>query len=169
MKRLNIRKLLAALCLALALCASSTVVPPAGMTPFSTAQAAAKVKLNKTKATIYNGKTLQLKLNNAKGSVTWKSSNKKVATVSNKGKVTAKKAGTATITATNGKKKYTCKVTVKPSMEFLYNKPEYELTTLRNPGLVVRFNLYPDKTAKLKCKIDSTQIKYTLEHDTTYA
>ena len=38
--------------------------------------------------------------------ITWTSSNKKVATVSSKGKVTAKKAGTATITAktSNGKK-----------------------------------------------------------------
>ena len=41
------------------------------------------------------------------------SSNKKVATVTSKGKVTAKKKGTATITATVSGKKYTCKVTVK--------------------------------------------------------
>lgn len=48
--------------------------------------------------------------------VTFKSSNKKVATVTSKGKVTAKKAGKVTITATckdAGKKKATFKVTVK--------------------------------------------------------
>ena len=48
--------------------------------------------------------------------VTWKSSNTKVATVSSKGKVTTKKDGTVTITATAkdaGKKKATFKVTVK--------------------------------------------------------
>lgn len=43
----------------------------------------------------------------------WKTSNKKIATVGNDGKVTAKKPGTATITATIGGKKATCKVTVK--------------------------------------------------------
>ena len=48
--------------------------------------------------------------------VTFKSSNKKVATVTSKGKVTAKKAGKVTITATckdAGKKKATFKLTVK--------------------------------------------------------
>lgn len=42
----------------------------------------------------------------------WKSSNKKVVTVNNKGKITAKRKGTATITASIGKIKATCKVTV---------------------------------------------------------
>ena len=43
---------------------------------------------------------------------TWKSSNTKVATVSTTGEVTAVAKGTATITATVGDKKATCKVTV---------------------------------------------------------
>lgn len=54
--------------------------------------------------------------------VTWKSSNTKVATVSSKGKVTTKKDGTVTITATAkdaGKKKATFKVTVKKKPETL--------------------------------------------------
>lgn len=112
MKSMNIGKLLVALCLVLCL-----VVPgvlPAGLVPGVTAQAAGKaVKLNKTKATLYNGTSLQLKLSNAKGKVTWKSSNKKVASVTGKGKVKALTPGKATITATNGGKKYTCKITVK--------------------------------------------------------
>lgn len=45
--------------------------------------------------------------------VTFSSSNKKVATVSSGGKITAKKKGTATITVKCGKQKATCKVTVK--------------------------------------------------------
>ena len=47
-----------------------------------------------------------------KTKATWKSSNPKVATVSSKGKVTAKKKGTATIPAKVGKTTYKCKVTV---------------------------------------------------------
>lgn len=73
---------------------------------------AATVKLNKSKITLEVGKTTTLKITGTKKKPTWKSSNKKVATV-NGGKVTAKKKGTATIAATVGKKKYTCKVTVK--------------------------------------------------------
>lgn len=45
--------------------------------------------------------------------VTYKSSNKKVATVSSKGVITAKKKGTAKVTVKSGKKSFTIKVTVK--------------------------------------------------------
>jgi len=79
----------------------------------------AKVKLNKTKATLEKTKTLTLKPTFTPSlypdkSVTWKSSNTKVATVSSKGKVTGVKAGTATITCTSNATgaKATCKVTV---------------------------------------------------------
>ena len=76
-------------------------------------QAAAKVKLNRKKATITVGKSVTLKVKNAKKKVKWSTSNKKVATVNKKGKVTGKKAGKATITAKVGRQKYKCKVTVK--------------------------------------------------------
>lgn len=75
--------------------------------------AATKVKINKKTASIYVGKTVQLKITGTKKKVSWKSSNKKVATVTTKGKVKGIKKGTAKITATVSKKKYTCKVTVK--------------------------------------------------------
>lgn len=75
--------------------------------------AAAKMQLNKKSATIIKGKTIKLRVKNAKGKkVKWFSSKKKIATVK-KGKVTAKKAGTTTITAKVGKKKFRCKITVK--------------------------------------------------------
>ncbi len=67
---------------------------------------------NKT-LTLEEGQTKTLKVKGPKKSVTWKSSNKKIATVSNKGAVKAKKAGTATITAKCGKNSLKCKVTVK--------------------------------------------------------
>ena len=73
------------------------------------------INLNKTSAYLGKKESVTLKYTLSAGSsstVTWSSSNKNVATVSG-GKVTAKGAGTATITATtaNGKKA-TCKVTV---------------------------------------------------------
>ena len=49
----------------------------------------------------------------AKGKITYKSSNTKVATVDARGRITAKGKGTAQITITVGKVKKTCKVTVK--------------------------------------------------------
>ena len=70
-------------------------------------------KINMKKATLNVGQTLQLKVTGTKGKVKWTSSKKSVATVSSKGRVKAKKKGSATITAKIGKKKYTCKVTVK--------------------------------------------------------
>ena len=88
---------------------------------FSMSTQAAKKKpaLSKKKAVITVGKILTLKVKNIskKTKVTWKSKNKKIATVSKKGKVKAKKAGTTKITARfryQGKKYVkTCKVTVK--------------------------------------------------------
>lgn len=74
--------------------------------------AKSKVKLNITKATLSIGGSINLKLLNNKKKVTWKSSNKKVASVTKKGKVKAKKKGKASIVAKVGKKKYICKVTV---------------------------------------------------------
>lgn len=76
-------------------------------------QAASKVKINKTKTTMYVGTPKTLKVTGTTKKVTWKSSNKKIATVSAKGKVTPKKAGTVVITAKVSGKNYKCKVTVK--------------------------------------------------------
>ena len=79
------------------------------------AQAAgkAKIKLSKSKLTLYVGKTKTLKLKGTKKNPKWSSSKKSVATVTKKGKVKAKKKGSTVITAKLGKKKYKCKVTVK--------------------------------------------------------
>ena len=94
--------------LALVLVLSLSLLPET-----SISAAPKKVKLNKTKVTINVGKTVTLKLKNNKKTVKWSTSNKKVAIVTKKGKVTGKKAGKATITAKVGKKKYKCKVIVK--------------------------------------------------------
>ena len=74
---------------------------------------AAKVKINKKKATVYVGKTVQLKVTGTKKKVKWSSSNKKIAKVTKKGIVKGIKVGKAVITAKVGTKKYKCKVTIK--------------------------------------------------------
>ena len=74
---------------------------------------ASAAKLNKKSISLNVGKTYTLKASGTKGKITWTSSKKSVATVSSKGVVKAKKKGTAVITAKYGKKKLTCKVTVK--------------------------------------------------------
>jgi len=80
------------------------------------------VKLDKTEASVKTGKTVTLKAtvyptSLSDKSVTWKSSNTKVATVTSGGKVKGVKAGTVTITCTSVATGLTatCKVTVKAS------------------------------------------------------
>lgn len=79
-------------------------------------QAASKVKLNKESVTIAKSKSITLKLKGTKKKVKWSTNNKKVATVTQKGKVTGKKVGTAKIVARIGKKKYVCKIQVVKSV-----------------------------------------------------
>lgn len=73
----------------------------------------AAVKLSKKTAVILKGKTVTLKVKGTKKKAKWSTSNKSVATVNSKGKVSGKKAGIATITANIGGKKYSCKVTIE--------------------------------------------------------
>ena len=98
------------------------------------------VALNKTTLTLDTGKTSNLKAtvypsNAANKKCTWSSSNTSVATVDGNGKVTAKKAGTATITVkTSNGKTATCKVTV--------NLPTPQITGLANTtgGIKISWN-----------------------------
>ncbi len=99
---------------------------------FAAKKKAVKVKslsLNYAKKTLTVGKTLTLKAKikpkKAKGKIRWSSSNKKVATVSAKGKVKAVKKGTAKITAAvkGTKVKKVCKITVKAKPSVNTNGP----------------------------------------------
>lgn len=88
------------------------------MAPVPGAQAAKKVALDKKKLTITAGKTKKLKLKNNKKKVSWKVvSGKKCVKLKAKKKtgvtIVARKKGNAKVQAVVGKKKYTCKVTVK--------------------------------------------------------
>ncbi len=83
--------------------------------------------------TLSVGKTAKLKVKNYKGTVKWSSNKKKTATVSKKGVVTAKKKGTAVITAKAGKKKLKCKVTVKVAATKNIVTPEPVMTASTAP------------------------------------
>ena len=99
------------------LCVICTLVT---FTPVN-ANAATKVTLSNTKITLKLGNTKVLKLKNAKGKVTWKTSNAKVVSIKKKDAssitLVPKKQGKVTITAKNNKKTYSCKVNV-PKMKY---------------------------------------------------
>ncbi len=102
--------------------------------------AAAKVKISKTKATIKQGQTLQLKMKGTKKKAKWSSSKKSIATVNKKGKVTAKNPGKTVITAKIGKKKYKCKITVKKALIVKLNKTRVTLNVGESTQLIVSTN-----------------------------
>ena len=122
-----------------------------------------EVKLDKTAVSLKAGETAQLTAtvlpdNAADKTVTWTSSNEKVATVVN-GKITAVAAGTATITATAGGKSAACTVTVTkaaqnikdtkkyPSIPKDYAKIDPAVTTVNSDGtknMLIMFSISED-------------------------
>lgn len=74
---------------------------------------AAVVNLNQSKITLYVGRIYTLKVNGTKDKVKWTSKDKKIATVSDTGRVTGVRKGSTIVTATVGSKSYSCKVTVE--------------------------------------------------------
>ena len=89
---------------------------------------ASKKGMNVTSRTLDKGQKYTLKLKGVKGKAKWSSSKKSVVTVkaAKNGKsavITAKKTGSATITATIGKKKLVCVVKVKGTEAVVTPKP----------------------------------------------
>ncbi len=70
-------------------------------------------KLNKTAVTLKVSQTYQLKLSGTNQKITWKSSNSKIVTVNKTGKLFAKSAGNATITAQVNGIRFVCKVKIQ--------------------------------------------------------
>ena len=142
------------------------------------------ISLDKKTAVVKKGEVLTLQAKvmpdyAANKNVTWKSSNTKVATVDNKGKVTGKNAGKTTITVSsseNSSYQATCTITVPYNITYILNKgknnsgnPEYyynQNVTLKNPtrnGYIFK-GWYTDKKYKNKIKTISKDAKkdYTL-------
>lgn len=84
----------------------------ADTTAYPTASAAEKVALSKSTIYLNIDETADLKITGTTKKVTWTSSSKSIALVSNTGKVKACSYGKATITASVNNKKYKCKVIV---------------------------------------------------------
>lgn len=103
-------------------------IPDNHINPVVTVQAAS-VKLSKKTAVIQKGKSVKLKVIGAKKKVVWKSSNKKVASVSKSGNVIGKNKGLATITAKVGSKKLRCKVIIKEGKSYTGTSTMYGIKT----------------------------------------
>ena len=77
------------------------------------------VKLNRSEVIVPVGITVPLKVEGSSAKVKWKSSNKKVAVVSKKGKVKIRKTGKAVITAKVAGKTLKCKVKVVSNKKYV--------------------------------------------------
>ena len=128
------------------------------------------VKLNKTTATLFKGNKLTLSKTvtpaNSNQICTWSSSNTKIATVSD-GVVTAKAAGTATITVkTSNGKTATCKVTVKsnlptPSVSSLTNTTDGIKLAWKKVDGAYGYRIYQKTSNSWKRIKDTTATSYT--------
>lgn len=90
--------------------------------------------LSATKLTIARGQSKTLTLRGNTQAVKWSSNKTSVAVVSSKGVVTAKSAGTATITAAVGGRKYSCSVTVPQPVTGVAGNYEKLLAEIKKKG-----------------------------------
>ena len=90
--------------------------------------------INITKKVLLTGETYVLKTNLGK-KIKWKSSRPGVARVSRNGKITARKAGKAVITATSGKKNVSCTITVKDTVDVIVFAGQSNMTGNGNAAL----------------------------------
>ena len=158
MKTKKIRSFLAVCACVLA---TSMATPSEGITtPVSavTVQAATKraVSLKVTGKSVGVGQSVKLKATATKGAkLTYKSSNKSVATVSSKGIVTGKKPGSVKITVTAKKSKYK---TVKKTVTVKIVKGSQSITA-SNQSLVIGQSKNLGATAKTKLSYKSSNKK----------
>jgi hypothetical protein len=164
-------KLLKRMLIALLVACSVILVAPVVTPLFSDTYTveAASVKLNKTSITLGVGSTYTLKVKGTSKKVTWSSSDKSIAKVNSKGKVTAVKKGTVTITAKVGNKKYKCKVKVNKTPKLTYKVTSakqnggcytiegkvYNKTNTDIESALIKFDLYDASKNKITTVTDS--------------
>lgn len=121
----------------------------------------AEVTLNKSSLNVQKGKkstALKIKTKSVSGDSvkSWSSSNTKVAAVSSKGKITAKKAGTATITVTmKSGATATCKVTVT---NVILNAKSFSLQVGKSTTALKVISKYPKKDKVKSWKSSNTKV-----------
>ena len=124
---------------------SATITAKVGKKKYTCKVTVQTPSISQKTVTLTKGDSAKLVLNGTNQKVTWKSSNTGVAEVSSTGNVAAKKAGSATITATVLKKKYTCKVTVKDSnvpVELFYLS-QYYTSIKEGKSTKIETDIYP--------------------------
>ncbi len=104
-------------------------------------------------------RALDLTTNN-QGKITWKSSNKKIATVDKHGKVTGKKTGTCTITATYMGYDYTCEVRINKVKTTTHTKnlAVGKTTTLKVKGATIKSYKVTYLTKAIKPSLKTTNV-----------
>jgi hypothetical protein len=136
------------------------------------AVSAATIKLNKTDLILYVGDSTTLKVSGTSKTIKWSSKNNTVATVSSKGKVSAKNIGKTIIIGKIGSKSYSCKVEVRSNKltDRLYEIDNFVIGDLWSEGFCnigwyissgtnyVGGNLDIDKTLK-ELKSSMSQLK----------
>ena len=119
-----------------------------------------EIKLSESKVTIQKGKTVTIKAtvspSTTDESLTWESSNTKVATVTSAGKVKGVKAGTATITCTSNSTgaKATCEVTVG-----LVKLDKTEAVINKGKTMILTATVYPSKLEDKSVTWESSNTK----------
>ena len=127
------------------------------------------VALNKSELTLVEGETETLSAtvlpeNATNKKVTWKSDKTEIATVDDNGKVTALKAGTATITVTteDGEKTATCAVTVKAKTK-APDAPKNFTATAKDKEIELKWSTPNDGGSSI------TKYQYSCESATGYS
>ena len=120
-------------------------------------EAASTVRLSKSSAILIKGQTLQLKVTGTKSKVKWYTSKSSIATVSQSGKVTAKKSGTAYITARVNGQKLKCKVSVRSNKSIIYklhDAYDWQCEDIWNHGFCDTYHYIEDGTDSCGKKLD---------------